>query len=149
MLSSIPHPPPPCARPSTITCQWPLPSHRSVPPPPPYCTRPSTCQWPPPRHHSSGTHWSSSGMTVNKLTKIINGNRRLGYNLSMWNCRRGLINRDKESSLKMVEVRNFIEQNKLHMFCLVESDLHGELSRYKRAQPLTTKDIKSNGHPWL
>ena len=72
---------------------------------------------------------------------MINGNRRLGYNLSMWNCRRGLFNGDKEASTKMVEVRNFIESKKLHMLCLVESDLHSEVSRYRRAQPLTNKDI--------
>ena len=109
MLStcSIPAQPPYSARPSTITCQWPLSSH--------HCTRTPTCQWPPPSHRS-GTHWSFSGMPVNKLTKIINGNRRLGYNLSMWNCRRGLINRDKEPSMKMVEVKNFIEQKKVAHF---------------------------------
>ena len=72
---------------------------------------------------------------------MINGNRRLGYNLSMWNCRRGLITGDKEASSKMVDIKNFILSKKLHMLCLVESDLHSVVSRYKRAQPLTTKDI--------
>ena len=60
----------------------------------------------------------------------------------MWNCRRGLIHGNKEASTKMVDVKHFIEKRKLHMLCLVESDLHGEVSRYRRAQPLTTKDIK-------
>ena len=66
----------------------------------------------------------------------------MGYNLSMWNCRRGLIDRDKDATTKLVEVQDFIQSRNLHMLCLVESDLHSEVSRYKRAQPLTTKDIK-------
>ena len=124
-----------------------------VPTTPPCCTRwsrPTTCQWPPSAwpppstqyRHRSGAQWSYSGMHANKLIKTINGNRRLGYNLSMWNCRRGLINTDKEPTTKMVEVKNVIQSRKLHMLCLVESDLHSAVSRYKRAQPLTTKDIK-------
>ena len=59
----------------------------------------------------------------------------------MWNCRRGLITGDKEASSKMVDIKNFIVSKKLHMLCLVESDLHSEVSRYRRAQPLTTTDI--------
>ena len=43
----------------------------------------------------------------------------------------------------MVDVKNFIYSKKLHMFCLVESDLHGQASRYRRTQPLTTADILS------
>ena len=123
--------PPVCAKcPSTPTCQWP----------------PSAPAWPPPStqyRHRSGAQWSYPGMHANKLIKTINGNRRLGYNLSMWNCRRGLINTDKEPSTKMVEVTNFIQSRKLHMLCLVESDLHSAVSRYNRAQPLTTKSRTS------
>ena len=79
-------------------------------------------------------------MTSNKLAKMVNGNRRLGYHLGIWNCRKGLI-KDKEVSTKMVDVKNFIYSKKLHMFCLVESDLHGQASRHRRTQPLTTADI--------
>ena len=79
-------------------------------------------------------------MTSNKLAKMVNGNRRLGYHLGIWNCRKGLI-KDKEVSTKMVDVKNFIYSKKLHMLCLVESDLHGQASRHRRTQPLTTADI--------
>ena len=35
--------------------------------------------------------WASSGLSINKLQKIINGNRRSnGYKLAVWNCGRGL-----------------------------------------------------------
>ena len=35
--------------------------------------------------------WSQSGLSTNKLQKIINGNRRsVGYRLAMWNCGGGL-----------------------------------------------------------
>ena len=89
---------------------------------------------------SCGLSWTYS-ISTNKLLKMINGNRRLGYNLAMWNCRRGLICSNKEPSLKMIDVKTFLQQKKLHMLCLVEADLHGNISRYKRQNPLSTNDI--------
>ena len=98
-------------------------SAQCVPTAPPYCARcssPTSSLWPaptrpPPTTHRyrSGAQWSYAGMHANKLSKIINGNRRLGYNLSMWNCRRGLINSNKEPSTKMVEVKNFYRVKKV------------------------------------
>ena len=82
--------------------------------------------------------------TNNKLAKIINGNRRTGYNIGLWNCRRGLIEDEKKPSSKMAEVKHFLQNKKLHILCLVEADLHGITSRYKRLNPLTTKDIDDN-----
>ena len=108
--------------------------------------------WPPPtydpscKHRCQGQCWSHIGIKMNKLAKMINGNRRLGYNLAMWNCRRGLIDFKNEASSKIVDVKNLIESKKLHMLCLVESDLHSEVSRHRRAQPLDIKDIQSKLH---
>ena len=62
----------------------------------------------------------------------------------MWNCRRGLVDAENKPSTKMVEVRNFMENEKLHLCCLVEADLHGPTSRYRRRHPLSTKDIENN-----
>ena len=73
--------------------------------------------------------------------KMINGNRNKGYNLGLWNCRRGLTDGDGEASYKMSEVKVFIQKKNLHMLCLVEADLHSEISRLRRRRPLTTKDI--------
>ena len=73
--------------------------------------------------------------------RMINGNRRLGYNLGLWNCRRGLICGNKQPSMKMIDVKNFLQQKNLHMICLVEADLHGSASRYRRLHPLSTSDI--------
>ena len=114
--------------PPTTTCPWPT---ATWPPAPTYTYR-----------SNSAPHWSYSGIRGNLLVKIINGNRRLGYILAMGNCRRGLINGDKDATTKLVEVENFIQSRKLHMLCLVESDLHSQVSRYRRAQPLTTEDIQ-------
>ena len=60
----------------------------------------------------------------------------------MWNCRRGLLDANKNPSTKMTEVRNFLQQYNLHILCLVEADLHGASSRYKRLSPLTSMDIE-------
>ena len=72
---------------------------------------------------------------------MINGNHGHGYNLGFWNCRRGLVTEEKEPSYKMNEIKLFMKSRNLHLFCLIESDLHGFVSRYKRKHPLTEKDI--------
>ena len=46
----------------------------------------------------------------------------------------------------MLEAMDFIFSNKLDIFCLVESDLHGLISRYRRANPLTKEEIKNLLH---
>ena len=75
------------------------------------------------------------------MVKIKNGNGRKGYNIRLWNCRRGLLNSDKTSTTKMVEVRQFIESKNLHLLCLVESDLHSQFSRILKTNPVNTEDI--------
>ena len=124
------------------------PCRTSSPPPSALCPTTPAWQWPLPTWSAvttdtqrSGAHWSYCGIRSNTLIKMVNGNKRLGYNLGIWNCRKGLLNSDKEKSTKMVDVENLMKSKKLHMLCLVESDLHGEVSRYRRAQPLTTKHI--------
>ena len=88
--------------------------------------------------------WAYRSMSSNKLGRMINGNGRRGYNIGLWNCRRGLVRGEKLASTKMVEVKQFIENKRLHILCLVESDLHGTMSRYNRRHPLTTEDIHHN-----
>ena len=60
----------------------------------------------------SGAQFTYCGVSPNKLMKIINGNRRLGYKLAVWNCRRGLITEEKEASNKMQEVKDFAQSHK-------------------------------------
>ena len=44
--------------------------------------------------------WSQCGLSINKIQKIINGNRRLvGYKLAVWNCARGLYKMDFQINL--------------------------------------------------
>ena len=50
----------------------------------------------------------------------------------------------KQPSMKITDVKTFLKKKNLHMLCLVEADLHSSTSRYKRLQPLTTKDIHEN-----
>ena len=73
----------------------------------------------------------------------INGNRRLGYKIASWNCNRGLLkaNNDVIDSEKLVDVKLFIQEHKPHIFCVIESDLHGPNSRTYRRNILTTETI--------
>ena len=85
--------------------------------------------------------WQYTICSINKLNKIINGNGGKGYRLGLWNCRKGLIIGEKKASTKVVEIQQLLQEKKLHLLCIVESDFHGIISRYKRRQPLDTEDI--------
>ena len=71
---------------------------------------------------------------------ISDGNRGCSYNLRMFNCRKGLVDCEKQAKFKMVEVK----KHNLHLLCLVESGLHGPASRIRRKNPITTQGILSN-----
>lgn len=45
---------------------------------------------------------------------------------------------------KMVEVEQFMSEQKLHMLCLVELNLHGPQSRIRRKNPITESQIRSS-----
>ena len=115
-----------------------IPSASPSPPPAQWST--CTCtQWAP---YWLTISWTFCGLSTNKLMKIINGNRNKGYNLGVWNCRRGLIDGNGDASYKVSEVKSFIQRKHLHMLCLIEADLHSATSRIQRRNPLTTKEIK-------
>ena len=66
--------------------------------------------------------WAQSGLLINKIQKIINGNRRsVGYRLAVWNCGRGLI--QEGFSVKLNEVKHFLRSKKPHCLGVIESDL--------------------------
>ena len=84
------------------------------------------------------------GLGINKYARMVNGNRRQCYNIGLWNCRKGLIGEENLATEKMVEVEQFMREQKLHMLCLVESDLHGPQSRIRRRNPITESQIRSS-----
>ena len=69
--------------------------------------------------------------------------RRLGYKIGFWNCRKGLLNNNDNDSEKFIETKLFIQKHKLHVFALIESDIHSAQSRLKRNKTFTTEEIKS------
>ena len=109
----------------------------SVTPPPP----PPTSIPPPAVTATSPLSWARGSPSNNKMIRMINGNGRKGYNIGLWNCRRGLIIGEKNESTKLVEIKQFLEKKSLHLLCLVESDLHSPISRYIRRNCLSTEDV--------
>ena len=82
--------------------------------------------------------WAQSGLSTNKLQKIINGNRRaVGYRLAVWNCGRGLV--QEGFSTKLHEVKNFLQRKKPHCFGVIESDLFSHQSQTNRAKYSTAE----------
>ena len=86
--------------------------------------------------------WSQSGLSVNKIQKIINGNRRsVGYRFAMWNCGRGLM--QDGFSAKFHEVKQFLQTKRPHCFGIVESDLFSHESQSNRVK-YSTAELKES-----
>ena len=85
--------------------------------------------------------WSQYGLSINKIQKIINGNRRVtGYKLAVWNCSRGLV--QDGFSHKLVEIKQFIESKKPHCFAVIEADIYGLQCQKERHRKYSTAEIK-------
>ena len=96
---------------------------------------------------NSGTKtWAYSNLNWNKLMHILTGNRRSGYNIGVWNCRKGLVEHDKSPSSKLTDIQALLQNHDLHLLGVVESDLHSSISRVKRTNPITSKEIIENLH---
>ena len=82
------------------------------------------------------------GINHNKICKIINGNRRsIGYQISSWNCGRGLMSSTGSVSDKLLDIKLFIQKNKPSIFGIIESDIHGVKSPSNRKKTYSREDI--------
>ena len=69
------------------------------------------------------------------------GNIQHGYRIAAWNCRKGILLQDNTASLKLDEIKYFLIKYDVHIFGLMECDIHGIGSRIKRSNPASTIDI--------
>ena len=74
------------------------------------------------------------------------GNKRIGYRVASWNCRRGLLNPNGSQSPKVADIQLYLQKHQLHLFGIIESDLHGPKSTIRRRNPLSTKDVQDKLH---
>ena len=81
------------------------------------------------------------GLGINKYMKMINGNKKSGLRIAMWNCRRGLVDHENQPTDKYTEILNFMQAKSPHLFCIIESDLHSIKSRVSKKNYLTTKEL--------
>ena len=95
-------------------------------------------------HSRPSVTWMYQGVSCNKLAHMLNGNRNRCYNIGMWNCRKGLTNRENLPTAKIVDVKDFLMTNDLQLLCLIEADLHGVTSRVRRVKPITGKEIEES-----
>ena len=77
--------------------------------------------------------WSYSGVNINHIMHSLVGNKKIGYKIASWNCRRGLLDQDGYPSDKVTDIELYLQKHKLHMFGIIESDLHGPRSRIKES----------------
>ena len=93
-----------------------------------------------------GISWSYVGSNINNIVHALNGNRKIGYKVAVWNCRRGLLNFDGTPSSKITEIKLYIQKHQLDVFGILESDLNGVGSRINRSRPLSTSDVHHSLH---
>ena len=93
------------------------------------------------QNYGSSTVLGWTGLSVNKIQKIINGNRRsVGYRLAVWNCARGLV--QDGFSHKLHEIKQFITEKKPQCFGIIESDFYGHDSQVFGVKKYTTNEIR-------
>ena len=99
-------------------------------------------------HNSASIRWSMPGKNINKIAKIVYGDRwKNGYKFALWNCGRGLLNEDL--SVKLIEIKQFIEAKRPHCFGIVESDLFGlnyDQNRKKFTTSVIREQLGINGY---
>ena len=54
---------------------------------------------------NSGPCWSYICSNSNKLIHSLTGNKKNGYHVAVWNCRRGLIDRDGNLTSKLSDIQ--------------------------------------------
>ena len=92
-------------------------------------------------NQNSNICWSQHGLSINKIQKIINGNRRtIGYKFAVWNCSRGLI--QDGFSGKLLDIKQFVETKKPHCFAIIEADIHSPQSLINRNRKYSTAEVK-------
>ena len=69
--------------------------------------------------------WCYNSVSWNTLMHILNGNRRVGYKIAVWNCRKGLLLSNNSRSEKLLDIESLLHRHDLHLLGIVESDLHG------------------------
>ena len=74
-----------------------------------------------------------STTNTNRIMHALMGNRKIGYKLAAWNCRRG------SPSAKMTDIEIYLHRHQLYLFVII--DLHGLQSRISRRHPLSTKEV--------
>ena len=90
----------------------------------------------------TGLNWSY-GADSNKLAHSLLGNRnkKLGYKITFWNCRRKLVNHTNDDTNKLVDIKLFISKHQPHVFGVVESDLYSPASAANRSLKLTRNEL--------
>ena len=90
----------------------------------------------------TGISWSYLASSTNSIMHALVGNRNIGYKIGAWNCRRALLDSDGSPSAKMTDIELYLQRHQLHLFAIIESDLHGPQSRVSRKNPLTSHEIQ-------
>ena len=97
-----------------------------------------------PRHVLT-VNWSHRNKPNNKLGHALHGNRRIGYKIGFWNCRKKLISQTEFDTNKLTDIKTFFEEHNPHIFGIIESNIYG-LNSPLQNKKFSTEDVKSKLH---
>ena len=95
---------------------------------------------------SQTINWSHCNVPNNQLGHALHGNRRLGYKIGFWNCRKKLISDTNFDTNKLSDVKAFFSKHNPHVFGVIESNLYGTNCPFAQFKKFSTEDVKSKLH---
>ena len=96
--------------------------------------------------HISSPSWSHQSTSSNRLNHSLEGNRRIGYQIGFWNCRKKLIGDSNFDTHKLTDIKSYFTKHNPHVFAVIESDLFGLNSDVGRSRKYSTEDVKHKLH---
>ena len=91
--------------------------------------------------------WSHpTSQNSNKLSHSLTGNKRIGYKIGFWNCRKGIVSDSILDTSKLTDVKQFVQKHNPHLFGIIESDLHGLNSFTNNRKKFSSEEIQRKLH---
>ena len=91
-------------------------------------------------------NWSHSNKPNNKLGHALFGNRRLGYKIGFWNCRKKLISNTEFDTNKLTDIKAFFSKHNPHIFGIIESNIYGINSSLAQFKKFSTDEVQDKLH---
>ena len=85
--------------------------------------------------------WSHRSVNNNKLAHSLEGNKRIGYKIGCWNCRKKLISESNFDTHKLTDIKSYFSKHNPHVFGVVESNIFGHNYINNSKKKFSTEEV--------